>query len=281
MKKNIVLLCFMLFVGVAHAQFEGQIDMKIAHVNGDTQRETQMAILIKQGMLAFTVKEEGSMDKGGNIIFRSDKNLLWIVNPKDKTYLEIVPDKEMMTSKDKSKKKPEQKSKGKSSIRKTGKSMTIAGYTCDEWVAEDEEELTTILGTTKLGNVYEGFTKALAQWGGNQLDRDSEGWQHELIEKRIFPMKTVTKERDEITETQEVTKVEQRSLATALFEPPAGYKKQALDFDMGKMMKGLNDGNTRSMSKDDLEKMMKQLKESMEQMGDDADSTKEDDEDDE
>jgi hypothetical protein len=276
MKRYIVVFCVMLTTSIAFAQFEGQIDMKMTRGSGDDKRETQLSMFIKQGMLSFSVAGKESEEMGGNIIFRSDKNLLWIVNDKAKTYMEIVPDKEMVKSKKENKKEQH----GHSALRKTGKSVTIAGYSCDEWVAEDEEEVTTIAGTTKLGNVYEGFRKAFAQWGGQNFEKETEGWQRELIEKQVFPMKTVTKGRNEITEAQEVTKVEKRSLSTSLFELPPGFKKQSLDLDMGKMMKGLKSGNGRAMSKDDLEKLMKQLKGSMKDTEEKEDSTDKADEDD-
>lgn len=276
MKKSMLIACLFLLTGITQAQFEGQLDMKVTHGSGESGREMSVSMLIKNGMLLISAKGSEHQEMGGDIIFRPDKNVLWIVNPKEKSYLEIVPDKEMMKNSTMHKKEE----RGHSTLRKTGKSAKIAGYACDEWVSKEDEEETTILGTTKLGNVYEGFRKAFSQWGGQQLEQSSEGWQRELIEKHIFPMKTVTKEGEEITETQEVTNVAERSLASSLFEPPAGYKKQALEFDMNKMMKGLKNGNMRSMNKEELEKMMKQLKKNMQDVDESSDSTDAEDEDD-
>ncbi|HTK81520.1 MAG TPA: DUF4412 domain-containing protein [Bacteroidota bacterium] len=284
MKKYMLLFCFFLFVGVLHAQFEGQIDMKMSGHNSG--KETQLVLLMKGDLMAFSTKGDGEMEKGGDVIFRPDKNVMWILSPHEKSYLEIVPDKEMLSShgkvKDKLKKNLE-KQLNRSGFKKTGNTQTIAGYECDEWVSDEDGEVARVWGTSKLGNVYEGFLKAMGQWGASKEARDNQGWQNELIDKRIFPMKTVVTENGTVAESQEVTKVEKKSLSASLFEPPPGYKKQAMDMDLGKMMKGLREGkgeNARAISKEDLEKLMKQFKQDTKDTKAEHDSTDKDDDDD-
>jgi hypothetical protein len=54
---------------------------------------------------------------------------------------------------------------------------------------------------------------------------------------KMFPLKLVTARNGVLYETQEVTKIEAKKLPAALFEPPRGYKKEALQFDMEKVLK--------------------------------------------
>lgn len=285
MKKYIILFCCFLFAGILHAQFEGQIDMKMSHRNSG--KETQLVLLMKGDLMAFSMKGDGAMEKGGDVIFRPDKNVMWILSPKEKTYLEIVPDKEMLSShgkvKEKLKKKLEKKLGGNGGFRKTGNTQSIAGYECEEWVSDEDGDVARVWGTSKLGNVYEGFLKAMGQWGASREAQDNRGWQNELIDRRIFPMKTVLTENGSVTESQEVTKVEKKSLSASLFEPPPDYKKQSMDMDLGKMLKGLREGkgeNARAISKEDLEKLMKQFKQDTKDTKEEHDSTDKDDDDD-
>ncbi|HEV8537669.1 MAG TPA: DUF4412 domain-containing protein [Bacteroidota bacterium] len=280
MKNAILALSFFFVVNIASSQFEGKIDMKVTRGGGEQQHEIQYTMSLKKGMLAFTTKGGETAEDAGNVILRSDKNLLWIINDKNRTYLEIVADDKSATPQAKTHKKSRETTAehAKSILRKTGKKQTLAGYECEEWIGEEEEEVTSIWGTTKLGNVYEGFTKAF----GSMYDQkqDLEGWQQELIEKKVFPMKTTVKEGGEVTETQEVTKVEPKSLAATIFEPPAGYKKQAMGAGLQDMMKGLKSGDARPMDKKEVEKLMQQLKGKMEKMEVKEDSSDQDDDDD-
>jgi hypothetical protein len=109
------------------------------------------------------------------------------------------------------------------------------------------------------------------------------GWEGELARMKVFPLKIVTTENADTSESQEVTKIDPKTLEASVFEPPGGYKKQTLGAGMGKMMEQLQELQSRragagdsSLNKEDLEKMMKEMQKQYEQgQKDQDDSSKE------
>jgi hypothetical protein len=214
---------------VTHAQFEGNLQMKMKTYEGEKSQVASATMHVKQDLLAMDTEGE----EGGKIIFRGDKQVLWIVNDEQQMYLEL-------SLKDKTTKKEQpQAERSKSNVKKTGRTQTILGYECEEWLAEDGNEVTTMWGTTKLGNIYQGIVKAMGGMGGPGSADNMPDWQKEIMDKNFFPLKVEVKKNGKTTSSQEITKVEPKALPASMFEPPAGYQKQALDFDIQKMMQQL------------------------------------------
>lgn len=224
----VLTICVMFSVTFTHAQFEGILSMKITSYDNEKAEEMKYTVSMKKNLLAFELK--GNEEISGKFIIRGDKKVMWVLNDEDKTYLEF-PLKEDDT--DQIEAKPQ---KLKANGRKTGKKQTILGYQCDEWVIEDGEEITTIWGTSKLGNLYQELVKTIGKTVKTSGEDSKKKWEHIIENMNLFPLKVEVHKRGKITEMQEVTKIEKKLLPERTFAVPSGYQKQSFDFDIDEMM---------------------------------------------
>ena len=251
-------------------QFEGAISMKATTIVDSSQRDVVYSILIKKNLMAARVEKSGDGNEGSSFIMRGDKKVMWIVDDEKKQYMEISLDDQH--GKEKKGDKPGA-AKKTAKIKQSGKKQSILGYACEEWLADDGDETTTIWATGKLGDVFAGLTGAFSKMG--MKEEDEEEWQGELVRRKLFPLKIETRRDGVTTEIQEVTKIEHKSVPSSTFDPPAGYERQSLDDQLQEMMKTMQ-GRGKGTGKDssdgipDLEKMMKQMQEQLEE----GDSTK-------
>lgn len=221
-------------VSFTHAQFEGTIEMKMTMSDNGKTHEMLYDISLKDNMTAMISKaKDKDMMTPGKMIYRGDKQVMWMINDEEKSFLEIsFKDKEGMDDEE-----GKEMMKDQPKIRKTGKTQTILGYSCDEWIAEDDNEVTNIWGTSKLGNIYESFTKSFSGMSGGKARKKSKGWEDEMFSNKVFPLKVVVSEKGKVKHSQEVTKIESKKISASMFDVPKNYEKQSLDFDMQKMMK--------------------------------------------
>ena len=118
------------------------------------------------------------------------------------------------------------KTVGKSSatLEKTGKTETILGYSCEQWLIKDQSNTTEAW-------VAPGFGNFMGLGGGNPMGgkRQVSAWEAELKGKGGFPLRVIERNASgkEISRL-EATKIEPGSLPAGHFEPPAGFQK----FDM-------------------------------------------------
>lgn len=233
----------------AYAQFEGAIDMIITNYIDGKPEQMLSTMFVKKDMLAAQMQGEKKEMGGGKFIFRGDKQLLWIVSDEEKMYVELsLKDKGEDTKSREAETK--EKKKSKSSVNKTGKKQTILGYSCDEYEIKEDNEVTSLWGTAKLGNIYEGLAKSMGKMAGAKGGVEMEEWETELMKMNLFPLKIVTTKDGKVTESQEVTKIEAKSLQATIFEPPVGYQKQSMNFDMQEMMKQMQEQMKKEMEND-------------------------------
>lgn len=112
----------------------------------------------------------------------------------------------------------------KPNIEKTGKTDTVAGYSCDIWkITEDNGNKTeACLGK---GIAFPAFGK-------------SNDWTAELMADKSFPLRAVTTDASGAEKNKmEVTKIEKKSLDDSRFQVPAGYQVQNME-DMMKALGG-------------------------------------------
>ena len=225
MKKVSILLALALCIGPSAmlAQFEGTIDMKMVSQRDDKQAEMLYTMYVKKDMLAADVKGQDESMGGGRFIFRGDKKVFWIINDQEKNYLEMSFKEDQ---RDTGKGEMKKHKKEKINIHPTGKTQTILGYACEEWEMKEGDEVKSVWGTKKLGNVYEGIAKSFDQLGKRGSKEDEDEWV-QLAHMDIFPLKIVSAENGKVQETQEVTKIESKALPASMFEPPSGYKKHS------------------------------------------------------
>lgn len=117
-------------------------------------------------------------------------------------------------------------------ITKTGKTDTVAGFSCELWELESTEP-----GDKSKANVC--VSKQGVSWFRIPLTGAPAqiAALAELLDGQHFPMRAVVYEKDGATEAMriEVTKVDKRTLDAKMFTPPADYKI----VDVGQAMAGL------------------------------------------
>lgn len=231
LRRSVVVFALLVVVSVMlQAQFEGNIAMQMTSFENSKPQVTNAKMHVKNDLLLLETEGE---EEGGRVILRGDKQVLWVIADEHQMYLEI-------SLKEHSEKKVQpHKEKMTSNVKKTGKTQMLLGYECEEWVAEEGEEITSVWGTTKLGNIYQGIAKAMGGMSGmgGEGEENIRDWQKEILEKNFFPLKVEVKENGKMKSSQVITKVEPKTLPVSMFEPPVGYQKHSMDLDLQKMMK--------------------------------------------
>lgn len=252
-----------ILTGNVVAQFEGVMDMKVTGAGEGKDESMMYTMAIKKNLMSTEIKNRDATEEAGKFIFRGDRQVIWILNDQEKSYLEISLKDDGKSEKNKKERKDREHP---AKVKKTGNKVTILGYVCEEVVIEGEEEVTHIWGTPKLGDLYGTMMKSFAEMAGPE--EESPGWDDEIAKLGMFPLKVISKEDDKIIMTQEVTKIEQKKIPESAFDVPKDYKKQSFDFDIQKMMEQLQKDGKKHKEEDkddpggnvDMEKMMQQLK---------------------
>jgi hypothetical protein len=115
-----------------------------------------------------------------------------------------------------------------SKITKTGKTDTVAGYSCEYWdVTSDHKEGTVCMGSD--GPSW--FTLPTTGIPAAQA------WMGDLLDGKHFPLRFIGYAKDGTTEENriEITKIDKKSIDDSSFQVPAGYKT----IDLEKMMQGI------------------------------------------
>ncbi|HZV12963.1 MAG TPA: DUF4412 domain-containing protein [Candidatus Kapabacteria bacterium] len=116
---------------------------------------------------------------------------------------------------------------------KTGKSETILGYTCDEWVSTNPKtKLTTDMWLAKgPGAPMMGMNNPMDRYMGQA----SEGFEP-MMKDGTYPLRTIVKDAaGKETLRMEVTKIEKKAVDPSLFVVPADYKVMNMPAHMGQM----------------------------------------------
>jgi Domain of unknown function (DUF4412) len=110
---------------------------------------------------------------------------------------------------------------GGTSLKPTGKTDTIAGYSCTEYIADGPEGRSEIWVTDQLGE-YPG----LFQWVGPTGRGVQQTWEVALRGRNVFPMRVVRKNLSNgSTFRLEVSSVSKGSVPDSLFTIPDGWQK--------------------------------------------------------
>ncbi|MDI6765976.1 MAG: DUF4412 domain-containing protein [Bacteroidota bacterium] len=229
-----LLFSFFMLSGISVAQFEGVMEMKTVLYDEGRSEEILYTMIIKKNLIMTRIKNPAKEKQEGSFIFRGDKQLLWVINDEDKSYLEIStkdegkPTKSIVS---------DSIGKSKLSVKQTGKKETMLGYECVEVIIEGENEEINIWGTKKFGNFYEDLMKSFGDITGRGDVEFDVTWENELSKLKLFPLKIVIKENGNIVQQQEVMKISAKNIPLSTFQVPKGYKKEKIDFNIEKMMK--------------------------------------------
>ncbi len=106
-------------------------------------------------------------------------------------------------------------------VTKTGKTDTVAGYTCELWDITDEGSKATMC------IAEEGFSLFHIPLAGAPAQY---AWMSELMDGKHIPLRVVTFDKAGVEEGRvEITKIDKKSEPAASFEVPAGYKIVTLE----------------------------------------------------
>ena len=207
------LLCATTAVASAQA-FEGVITMRMSPMRGGGDALQELEYMSHAGKVRVNVKSP--MGPMGVIGVPAEKKLYLLIDPQS-MYMEISTDAAAGRAGGANVNIAEPK------ITRTGKKESIAGRECEHIIVDMQQETTDVCVARGLGP----FMNALSGLGG-MMGMGGRGasaqpaWQRSLAADGAFPLK-VTK--PDGTVQLEVTKIEPKKLADALFTVPGNYSK--------------------------------------------------------
>ena len=172
-----------------------------------------------EGKVVFDVQESGKVqvmdyyakdkkyrmempDKGGTILFDSNKLMMYVLMDKEKMYIES----QMMPL----------SMGGAGKVTKTGETKIILGHECEKFVFE-QEDLTGEAWMTKDLGAFMFFMES---------QQDMPSWQSEIIDAGYFPLQvTQHSKRENKTSVYTVVEVTPMELSDDMFVVPPTYEK--------------------------------------------------------
>lgn len=214
--KYLFLLIFCLSSINFAQSFEGKVKFKMSYEDNH--------YLIDYFMKDENLRMEFGNNKEAVFIKNKDKSI--IVMPDQKMYMDLdnsIFDKiKNMTGMNK---EDENEKKEEFDINKykTGKTKTILGYKCYQWIFKDKEDNNEFEAwvTDELGN----FMFMQSPMGGGV----SPSWSSSLNNKGFFPILVITKdEKGNETSRFEATEISKETLQSSLFKPPADFEEMKM-----------------------------------------------------
>jgi hypothetical protein len=218
-KRSIILiflLCFSFNHLVAQDGFEGKIKFKIT----SDDEEMFMDYFIKSDKLRMEMGEHNE----AAFIHTGESSL--VLMHEDKMYMDLdnsifskLPG--MTDMEDESDENDPQEFDFEKF--RTGKTKTILGYECEQWIFTDEEDEgeVEVWVTDELSD----FMLMKSPMGAGY----SPGWSNSVNNSGFFPMLVITRDDDnEVTSRFEATEVNKQSLDDDLFAPPSDYSEMKI-----------------------------------------------------
>jgi hypothetical protein len=208
----------------------------------------------------FKVVRTGETGEGSVMIFRLDKELIWMLNPDEKTYSEMTfADMEKMANKgaeqmaamkEQMKNMPEEQRKAMEkmmgggdqevTVKNTGETKTVNGRKCKKYIVfRGEEEFMTLWVSDEVKEFESlmGDWKSFSERMASLTARFAKGMSDVYKKINGFPMETKISMMGQ-TVTTTVTKIEKRSTPSSEFEVPSGYKKVKSAMEKGMHRQG-------------------------------------------
>jgi hypothetical protein len=194
-KQVYIAIILVLFTGslVAQDTFEGKVIFEVQ--DGNEQQVMDYYAKDKKYRMEMP-------DKGGTILFDSNKLMMYVLMDKEKMYIES----QMMPL----------SMSGAGSVSKTGETKTILGHECEKFVFE-QEDLTGEAWMTKDLGAFMFFMES---------QQDMPSWQQEIVDAGYFPLQvTQNSKRDNKTSVYNVIEVTPMDLSDDMFVVPPSYEK--------------------------------------------------------
>ena len=226
MKKNIKIhllltLVFSMFIYSAslqaQSQFEGKVVIEISSEDGGFT----MDYYIKGDKMKMIMKGEGS--GFGGMIMTADKSI--IMMEEQKMYMEfdnkaLKKLSGIFGGDDEADNDNGDDEEIDFSKYRTGKTKTILGYDCEQWVFEEDGGRSEAWVTDEIGS-FQLFKSPMGE-------SYSPSWGNSLNNKGYYPLLVTSSDEDGEVSKFEVKSVDKSSLSNSEFEPPAGYSKMSI-----------------------------------------------------
>lgn len=231
---------------IAATTFEGSVDMTI------TQDKTTMSmtyyikdtkIRMESRMPASGKKSAGDM----NLVSLADteKREVYLLMPDEKMYMVMQmpdPDAAAQTA-------AKSKTPAPVQFKPTGRTETIAGLTCEQYVSEEDKKarvITEMWVTKELGKFVmqqQGGKSKGGMFGKGGKPDPKDAWQAFAEKNGFFTMRVVQRKKAGAPEDfrLEVNNITRAAQPDSRFDIPPGYKKFEIP-KMGDMLKGLMNG---------------------------------------
>ena len=237
MKKICFAFGFILLVLSAttlFAQFQGTVHIKETTYVDDSEPTIKNSKII---FLGSSVRVEESSEESSLpdvLIVKSNEKKILILMHEDKKYVEL--DFQVLINLvnglkgligDDDDDEDDSYDEPTENVKKTGRSTTLHGYKCEEYVYNDDETTSTAWICENFADFWKMFKEIT-----DALDTDynnSRDWFISAIGTNGFPFKITEKDEDgELLSEWEVVKVDKSKPSRSLFEVPKGYKKMSL-----------------------------------------------------
>lgn len=219
----------LLAVSLAHAaSFEGKVTLAMSTGKGQSQ---SLDYSIKDTAIRIDLNAEGQSFAS---IMDLQKMEMIMLMPQQQMYM-------VMPMKDKVEKAVGDALAKEPNIEKTGRTETILGYKCDEYISKDRDATTEIWVAEGLGafmGLGSGGGNPMAGMMGGAKKKAAAGWEEKFKGKPGFPLRVVSRDaKSRETFKMEATKIEPGALPASLFQAPSGWQKFQMP-NMGDMLKG-------------------------------------------
>ena len=169
----------------------------------------------KKGELVYYLKGHRMRTEFQGGEFKGHTPPYGIMDWENKTMLSVMPDRRMyMTINLKERISPAKRDDY--TVTKTGRTQTIAGYRCEEWLVKSKHDESEVW-VSDVGR-FAGFSD---NWNRSRMSP----WEREMANKGYFPFRVVELEKGKEQPIMEVVKVEKKGLSDSLFHVPAGYSQ--------------------------------------------------------
>ena len=210
-KSGVSLLLTLLFLfsfNPANAQdmFEGKVTFK-----ADNDGEEQLMTYLVKGTKFRIEPDNGDGESQGAMIYDSETQMMILLMNEQKMYMEM-PMNESQNFSTSNSDEPEY-------FEKTGESMDILGYSCDNFNFKDKDKQGVAWMTKNLGPF-------LFMNNPNDMESANAPWEQEIMDAGYFPL--LVKEEDssgELTTVFEVTELQAMDLDDKEFVPPPDFTK--------------------------------------------------------
>jgi hypothetical protein len=222
------LILLILSATTLFAQFQGTVHIKETTYSDDSEptiKYSKIAFLESSVRVDETSEDSDLPDV---LVIKSKEKKILLVMHEDKTYIEVDFQiwinifkglKNLIDDDD-----DESYDDIKTNIRKTGRSTTMHGYKCQEYVYNDGESTSTAWICENFADFWKMFREITDAF--NTDYNNSNNWFISAIGTNGFPFKITEKGEDgELLSEWEVVKVDKSKPSRSLFEAPKGYKE--------------------------------------------------------